>query len=206
MKTRFLLSFSATLMGALTACSTTAQGVKVGDPAPTFTAKDSRGKTESLSDYRGKYVVLEWHNQGCPFTRKHYASGNMQMLQREWTSKGVVWFTVISSARGQQGYVTADEENAYMIKVHAAPTAALLDAEGKLGRLYGARTTPEMVVIDPIGKIIYIGAIDNRPTTDLEDVKGADNYVTDALTAAMAGKQVATTYTRPYGCAVKYGN
>lgn len=206
MKSRLHLSFTAVLLGALLSCSTRAQDAKVGAPAPDFTAKDSRGKIESLSEYRGKYVVLEWHNQGCPFTRKHYASGNMQALQKEWTAKGVVWFTVISSAPGHQGYVTANEENDYMTNEHAVPTAALLDPEGKLGNLYGARTTPEMVVIDPTGKIIYLGAIDNRPTTDLEDVKGADNYVSDALTAAMAGKQVATPYARPYGCAVKYAD
>src|SRR5271165_4012064 len=124
--------FSAVLL----AVSAGAQEVRVGAPAPAFTATDSRGQTESLAQYRGKYVVLEWHNQGCPFTRKHYVSGNMQALQKEWTAKGVVWFTVISSAPGMQGYVTPDEENAYLEKVHATPTAVLMDPEGKLGRLY----------------------------------------------------------------------
>jgi peroxiredoxin len=142
----------------------------VGAAAPQFTATDSRGQTDSLAQYRGKYVVLEWHNQGCPYTRKHYVSGNMQSLQREWTTKGVVWFTVISSAPGQQGYVTASEENEYLAKVHADPTAVLLDPEGKLGRLYDAKTTPQMIVIDPSGKLIYDGAIDNRPTPDVEDI------------------------------------
>ena len=118
-------------------------------------------------------------------------SGNMQALQKEWTAKGVVWFTVISSAPGEQGYVTASQENAYLAKMHAAPTAVLLDPDGKLGRLYNAKTTPEMYVIDPQGKLIYEGAIDNRPTPDVEDIKGADNYVSDALTEAMAGKSVA---------------
>ena len=193
-------AFAAAL---LTLCAG-AQTVRVGAPAPTFTATDSRGQTETLEQYRGKYVVLEWHNQGCPFTRKHYVSGNMQALQKEWTAKGVAWFTVISSAPGEQGYVTASEENAYLDKMHAAPTAALLDPQGKLGRLYNAKTTPQMIVIDPAGKVIYDGAIEDRPTPDPEDVRGANNSVSDALTEAMAGKPVATPFTRPYGCSVKY--
>ena len=178
--------------------------VRVGAPAPAFTSTDSRGQTQSLSQYNGKYVVLEWHNQGCPYTRKHYVSGNMQNLQKEWTAKGVVWFTVISSAPGQQGYVTPAEENAYLEKMHAAPTAVLMDPEGKVGHSYNAKTTPQMVVINPEGLVIYDGAIDNKATPDADDIRGADNYVTDALTAAMAGKPVATPFTRPYGCSVKY--
>ena len=148
--------------------------------------------------------VLEWHNHDCPFTRKHYESGNMQTLQKEWTGKGVVWFTVISSAPGKEGYVTPSQENDYMTKMHASPTAALLDPEGNLGRLYNAKTTPHMYVIDPQGKLIYSGAIDNRPTPDREDIKDADNYVSGALSAAMSGKPVANSYTRAYGCSVKY--
>jgi hypothetical protein len=157
-----------------------------------------------LSQYHGKYVVLEWHNQGCPYTRKHYVSGNMQNLQKEWTAKGVVWFTVISSAPGQQGYVTPPEENAYVEKMHAVPTAVLMDPDGKVGHLYNAKTTPQMFVISPEGNVIYDGAIDDKPTPDTDDIRGADNYVNDALTAAMAGKPVATPYTRSYGCSVKY--
>ena len=196
------ISGVAVLAAALLPVSTLAQAVRVGAPAPAFTASDSRGQTESLSQYRGKYVVLEWHNQGCPFTKKHYVSGNMQALQKEWTAKGVVWFTVISSAPGKQGYMTASAENAYLAQVHAAPSAVLLDPEGKLGRLYSAKTTPQM--IDPAGKVIYDGAIDDRPTPDPEDVRGAHNYVSDALMEAMAGKPVATPFTQPYGCSVKY--
>jgi peroxiredoxin len=184
----------------------TAQGVRVGAPAPDFTATDSNGKTDSLDQFHGKYVVLEWHNQGCPFTKKHYTSGNMQSLQKEWTAKGVVWLTVISSAPGEQGYVTASEENSYLNKMHAAPTAVLLDSNGKVGRLYSAKTTPQMVVIDPAGKLIYDGAIDDRPTPDPEDIKGAKNYLNEALSASMAGKPVPTPYTRPYGCSVKYAD
>ena len=179
---------------------------RVGDTAPTFTATDSHGQAQSLDQYKGKYVVLEWTNQGCPFTQKHYTSGNMQNLQKDWTGKGVVWLTVISSAPGAQGYMTAEQENAYLLKVNAAPTAALLDPTGKLGHLYSAKTTPDMYVIDPKGKLIYSGAIDNRATTDPDDVKGADNYVSDALMAAMSGKAVQTSSTRPYGCSVKYGD
>jgi peroxiredoxin len=191
--------------GALTLCAS-AQAPRVGAPAPSFTATDSRGKTDALDQFHGKYVVLEWHNQGCPYTRKHYVSGNMQSLQKQWTAKGVAWFTVISSAPGEQGYVTAFEENAYVGQMHASPTAVLMDPQGKLARLYAARTTPEMFVIDPTGKLIYEGAIDDRPTPDPSDVKGANNFVSDALTEAMAGKPVATPYTRPYGCSVKYPN
>ncbi len=197
------LSCAALAAALLTLCAG-AQTVRVGAPAPAFTATDSRGQMETLNQYRGKYVVLEWHNQGCPFTQKHYVSGNMQALQKEWTAKGVAWFTVISSAPGEQGYVTPSQENAYLDKMHATPTAALLDPQGKLGRLYNAKTTPEMFVIDPEGKLIYAGAIDDKPTPDPEDVRGANNYVSDALTAAMAGKPVATPFTRPYGCSVKY--
>jgi peroxiredoxin len=184
----------------------TAQDLRVGSPAPDFTATDSNGKTDSLDQFHGKYVVLEWHNQGCPYTRKHYTSGNMQSLQKEWTAKGVVWLTVISSAPGEQGYMTASEENSYLSKMHAAPTAVLLDSNGKVGHLYSAKTTPQMVVIDTAGKVIYDGAIDDRPTPDVEDIKGAKNYVNEALSASMAGKPVPTPYTRPYGCSVKYAN
>ena len=180
--------------------------VKVGATAPAFMGTDSNGKTESLDQFKGKYVVLEWHNQGCPFTKKHYESGNMQALQKEWTAKGVVWFTVISSAPGQDGYMTASAENAYVKKVGADPTAVLLDPQGKIGHLYDAKTTPQMVVIDPAGKVIYDGAIDDRPTPDVSDIRGAKNYVNDALSASMAGRPVATPYTRPYGCSVKYAD
>jgi peroxiredoxin len=178
---------------------------KVGQPGPDFTAADSTGTMHHLSEYRGKFVVLEWHNNGCPYTRKHYESGNMQQLQKEWTAKGVIWLTVISSAPGQQGFVTPAEENDYMAKMHAVPTAALLDPTGQVGHLYDAKTTPDMFVINSQGVLVYDGAIDNRPTSDQSDVQGAENYVSEALTAAMAGKPVQNAVTRPYGCSVKYG-
>ncbi len=177
---------------------------RVGEPAPDFTATASNGKIFRLSDYRGKFVVLEWHNNGCPYVRKHYNSGNMQRLQKQWTARGVVWFTIISSAPGKQGYVTASEENDYLARMQAAPTAALLDPTGEIGHLYGAKTSPQMVVINPQGVVIYDGAIDDRPTTDLGDIPGATNYVNLALEKAMAGKPVETPATRPYGCSVKY--
>jgi len=177
---------------------------KVGQAAPDFTAKTSTGKTVRLNDYRGNYIVLEWHNNGCPYVGKHYNGGNMQRLQKQWTGKNVVWFTIISSAPGKQGYVTASEENAYLAKMQAAPTAALLDPSGELGHLYDAKTSPQMVVINQQGVVIYDGAIDDKPTTDVSDIAGAINYVNAALEQAMAGKQVETPTTRPYGCSVKY--
>ncbi len=177
---------------------------RVGEPAPAFTATDSNGRQHSLAQYKGKFVVLEWHNQGCPYVGKHYGSGNMQKLQKYWTGKGVIWLTVISSAPGEQGYVTADQENDYLKKMNAAPTAALLDPKGDLGHLYGARTSPQMFVINPQGELIYDGAIDDKPTTDQADIAGAKNYVAAALEQAMAGKPVAVATSRPYGCSVKY--
>jgi peroxiredoxin len=203
MKSLSALIAAATFSVVLLPFSAAAQAV-VGSPAPGFTATDSHGQTHTLDQYRGKYVVLEWHNQGCPYTRKHFISGNMQGLQKEWTAKGVVWFTVISSAPGEQGYVSDAEENSYLTQMHADPTAVLMDPEGKLARLYTAKTTPEMYVIDPVGKLIYEGAIDDRPTPYPSDIKGADNYLSDALTEAMAGKPVLHSYTRSYGCSVKY--
>ncbi|SRR5579871_6113772 len=202
----FHFSKYALLVALILPAGVIAQNLRVGATAPEFTATDSNGKTDSLDTFRGKYVVLEWHNQGCPYTKKHYVSGNMQALQKEWTGKGVVWFTVISSAPGEQGYVTANQENAYLREMRAVPTAALLDPEGKLGHLYNAKTTPQMFVIDPKGTLIYAGAIDDRPTPDPDDVHGAKNYVSDALTAAMAGQRVATPSTRSYGCSVKYSD
>ena len=180
--------------------------VKVGDQAPDFTGTDSHGQTHKLSQYRGNFVVLEWHNNVCPFTKKHYESGNMQRLQKEWTDKGVIWLTVISSSPGSQGYVTADQENDYLQKMHAVPTAAILDPKGDIGHLYSAKTTPHMFVISPQGQLIYNGAIDDKATTDPSDVNGANNYVSDALQEAMSGKAVAVASTRPYGCSVKYAD
>jgi hypothetical protein len=180
------------------------RAARVGDRAPDFTATDSNGRVHKLSEYQGKFVVLEWTNRGCPYTQKHYDSGNMQRLQREWTSRGVIWLTVISSAPGKQGYVEASDENAYVKQMNAAPSAVLLDPTGALGHLYDAKTTPHMFIIDPKASLIYNGAIDDRPTTDLADVKGAKNYLSLALEEASTGKPVSIPTTRPYGCSVKY--
>jgi len=186
------------------ASATPSRAAQVGAPAPDFHGTDSNGKTQSLDQYKGKYVVLEWHNHDCPYTIKHYQSGNMQSLQKEWTAKGVVWFTVISSAPGTQGYVDAAQENAYIKKMGAQPTAAILDPKGEIGHLYGAKTTPNMFIIDPTGKLIYAGAIDDRPTTEISDIRSSKNYVSAALSEAMSGNTVETPVTRPYGCSVKY--
>jgi len=198
-KSSILILFCAAL--ALVA---TALAVKVGNPAPGFTAVDVDSKQQKLADFKGKYVVLEWHNQGCPYTRKHYESGNMQRLQKEWTAKGVVWLTVISSAPGTQGFVTPQQEKEYLTRMKAAPTDVLLDPAGTLGRLYDAKTTPHMYVIDPAGTLIYQGAIDDKPSPNQADIAGAKNYVAAALTESLAGKPVTEAATSPYGCSVKY--
>lgn len=179
--------------------------VKVNQPAPDFHGTDSNGRPQSLAQYKGKYIVLEWANKGCPYEQKHYNSGNMEKLQKQWTARGVVWLSVLSSAPGEQGNVTPAQENAYLQQMHAAPTAAILDPSGAIGRLYGAKTTPHMFVIDPSGKLIYQGAIDDAPSTDPSTVNAAHNYVSQALTEAMAGKPDSTPQTRSYGCSVKYG-
>jgi peroxiredoxin len=191
---------------ALMIALTVTRAARVGDRAPDFTATDTNGTVHKLSDYQGKFVVLEWTNRGCPYTQKHYNSGNMQRLQREWTSKGVIWLTIISSAPGKQGYVTASEENDYVKQMNAAPTAVLLDPTGAVGHLYDAKTTPHMFIINPQATLVYNGAIDDRPTTDLGDINGAKNYVSLALEEATSGKPVSTPTSRPYGCSVKYAN
>ncbi len=197
-RTLRLLVLSTTLLAA------TAFAVKPGDQAPDFKGSDSNGHTQTLSQYRGKWVVLEWANRGCPFDQKHYNSGNMEALQKEWTAKGVVWLRIVSSAPGQQGYVTPSEENQYLARHHAGPTAAILDPTGAIGHLYEAKTTPHMFVIDPTGKLIYMGAIDDKPSPDPDTLKSAHNYVSEALEDGMAGKPVPTPVTRSYGCSVKY--
>jgi len=183
-----------------------ARAARVGDKAPDFTATDSLGVSHSLSEFAGKFVVLEWHNNGCPYVRKQYGSGNMQKLQKQWTARGVVWLTVISSAPGKQGYVTAAEENAYLKQEGAVPTAALLDPDGRLGHLYDAKTSPHMFLVDRSGTLIYNGAIDDQPTPDPASVPIAKNYLAQALDEAMAGKAVSVPASRPYGCSVKYAD
>jgi peroxiredoxin len=178
--------------------------VQVGKQAPDFALTDTNGKTHHLSDYKGKYIVLEWYQPDCPFVRKHYNSGNMQALQKEYAAKGVVWLSIDSSAAGQEGYYPSAELNQIATKSGAVRTALLLDADGKVGHLYGAKTTPDMYIINPQGVLVYQGAIDDKPSTDLADVKTAKNYVKSALNAVIGGQTVATASTRPYGCSVKY--
>jgi len=196
---KILMCAAAVMLAAVPALA-----LKPGDAAPAFAGTDSNGKTQTLEQYRGRYVVLEWANQGCPYEQKHYKSGNMEALQKQWTAKGVVWLSVISSGPGKQGYVTPAEENEYLAIMHAAPTAAILDPDGKIGRLYEAKTTPHMFVIDPQGKLIYEGAIDDQPSPDPATLQGAKNYVSAALEESMAGKSVSVPGTHSYGCSVKY--
>jgi peroxiredoxin len=197
---------------ALAMAATTAWALKVGSAAPDFSGKDSHGKTQTLSQYRGKFVVLEWTNHDCPYTKKHYESGNMEAMQKKWTERGVIWLSIISSAPGKEGFMTATEENQYLAKMHASPTAVILDTSGQIGHLYEAKTTPHMFVIDPTGKLIYEGAIDDHPAVydspaqTVALIKSAKNYVDEALGQAMAGKPVTDPVTRPYGCSVKYGD
>lgn len=177
---------------------------KVGQPAPDFTSTDSQGVTHTLGAYRGKIVVLEWTNHQCPFVGKHYGTGNMQALQKYATETNMVWLTVISSAPGEQGHVSSAEANALTAKRQAAPTAVLLDTAGGVGRLYDARTTPHMYIIDAQGTLVYMGGIDDKPSTQPTDVQTAKNYVRVALGEVLSAKPVSTPVTRPYGCTVKY--
>ena len=194
----------AVLAFAIVAAVSTAWAARVGERAPDFTATDTNGRAHKLSEYAGKFVVLEWTNRGCPYTLKHYDSGNMQRLQKEWTARGVVWLTVISSAPGKQGYVTAAEENTYLKQINGSPTAVLLDPTGALGHLYDAKTTPHMFIINPQGTLIYNGAIDDHASTDAADIPNSKNYVSLALSEALGGKPVSEPTSRPYGCSVKY--
>jgi peroxiredoxin len=175
-----------------------------GMPAPSFTATDIAGRSVGLQDYAGKIIVLEWTNDGCPFCGKHYDSGNMQALQRKYTGKGVVWLTIASSAPGEQGYVTPAAAKADLARWQAAPTDFLLDPNGTIGKLYDARATPNMVVIGRDGRIAYMGAIDDTPSTNLDDVKTAHNYVVAAVDAVAAGRPVAVAAVPAYGCSIKY--
>jgi peroxiredoxin len=176
----------------------------VGQAAPAFTGTTTSANAVSLADQRGKIVVLEWTNHECPYVRKHYESGNMQALQKEARGKDVVWLTLISSAPRTQGYVTAAEADELTRSRQAAPTAVLLDPKGTVGRMYDARVTPHMYVIDRQGLLVYAGAIDDRPTSRKSDIPGAQNYVRAALESVLAGQPVKTPVTRAYGCTVKY--
>jgi alkyl hydroperoxide reductase subunit AhpC len=176
----------------------------VGEPAPAFTAIDTHGKTHSLTEHRGKFVVLEWVNHGCPWVRKWYGEGHMQALQRQFADMDVVWYSIVSSAPGKQGHETPARHNEMAAAFGAAPAAILVDAPGTIGRAFDARTTPHMYVIDPEGTLIYMGAIDDNRGTSSNAIAGARNHVVEALREAMAGQPVSVPSTQPYGCAVRY--
>jgi peroxiredoxin len=201
MKTKLILTAITTFAaGALYA----ADIPPVGSAAPDFSAPDSNGKTQSLSQYKGKYVVLEWFNPECPFVKKHYGSDNMQKLQAEFTGRGVVWLTIDSNAPGTEGNITAEQAKKIMDSWKTKMTALVLDPESKIAKAYGAKNTPNMVVISPEGKIVYEGAIDSKATPNPADIPSSTNYVKAALDEALAGKAISNAQTKPYGCSVKY--
>jgi peroxiredoxin len=201
-----------TALGALTAATALAIGgaahaaAAIGQPAPAFTLTDTAGRTVSLADFKGKHVVLEWVNPGCPFVQKHYDAGNMQATQKGAAERGVVWLAINSTATSSRDYLAPPALASWMAKHQAAATATLMDADGKAGRAYGARTTPHMYVIDPQGRLVYAGAIDSRPTANPADIRTATNHVNQALADALAGRSVATPVTQPYGCTIKYAS
>ncbi|MEO6053939.1 MAG: thioredoxin family protein [Chthoniobacterales bacterium] len=192
------------ITAALVAVGNLSAAPEIGKAAPDFTAVDSNGKTHKLSDYKGKFVVLEWLNLGCPFVRKHYESHNMQNLQKQYTDKGVVWLSIVSSAPGKQGNLTPEETNKRKQQEGSNATVILLDEKGIVGRLYDAKTTPDMFVINPAGVLLYSGAIDDKKSTDVADIPTSKNYVKAALDEALAGKPVSQAQTASYGCSVKY--
>jgi hypothetical protein len=199
------LATAASMIAALWAAQSFAFGdADVGKPAPPFSIADAEGKTVKLSDFRGKPVVLEWTNNGCPFVHHMYESGVMQSLQRRASAEGVVWLSVISSAPGKQGYLTAPEVKRWEVDTGAAPADVLLDPRGTLGRTYGAKATPTMFVIDRSGTVIYMGAIDDHPSASADDARRAKNYVALALQDLKTGHPVADPVTLAYGCSVKY--
>lgn len=197
------LAAAPALLGALPAFA--AQGTaQVGQPAPDFSVTDSNGGTQSLAALKGKVVVLEWTNHECPFVRKHYGAGNMQKLQAEAKAEGVVWLTIISSAPGEQGNVDGATANGLTSSRNATPAAVLLDPEGRVGRAYGAQTTPHMYVIGKDGTLLYMGGIDSIASTRVEDLEKARPYFRDAMQAVVKGEKVPVATTRPYGCSIKY--
>lgn len=185
-------------------CAAPARAALPPDAAPAFTIADTSGKPVRLADFRGKFVVLEWTNPECPFVRKHYSSGNMQSLQKEWGGKDVVWLAINSTNVSHPEHKPAAEMSAWMSAQAAAPRATLVDGSSATARAYAAKVTPHMFVVDPAGRVVYAGAIDDRRSANPADVKGAHNYVRAALTEAMAGKPVTTASTQPYGCSMKY--
>ena len=201
---RLVAALMTLLIGALLVPNVAPAAPQIGQPAPAFTSTDSKGASVSLNQYRGKTVVLEWTNADCPYTRKHYTSGNMQGVQALAQKNGVVWLTVISSAPGKQGYVNGPAADALTTSRGASPTAVLLDPSGTVGRLYGAKTTPHMFVIDKNGTLQYMGGIDSLATAEVDDIPKAEPYLKEAMLAVTQGAPVARPVTKPYGCAIKY--
>lgn len=201
---RAFRALALTAMLAIAGAPVASADVKPGDAAPDFKLVDSGGQVVSLSALKGKVVVLEWTNHECPYVRKHYGTDTMQTLQRDATGQGVVWLTIISSAPGTQGHVTPAGADKLTAERKAAPSHVLFDSEGDVGRLYRASATPHMYVIDKDGKLAYLGAIDDKPSADRATINGARPYVREAITAVLAGKPVAVTSTRAYGCTIKY--
>ena len=179
-------------------------GLSIGDPTPEFSLQDSNGKTHNLSDYKGNLVVLEWVNYECPFVKKHYDTGNMQKLQKEYTGKKVIWLSICSSGKGKQGNFSSSQLAERVRESKSACTAYLIDEDGTVGREYGAKTTPHMFIVNPEGELIYEGAIDSISSYKKSDVENADNYVAKALQATMNGKPIDNPRTKSYGCSVKY--
>ncbi len=201
---RHLRLFALAAGGAFALVASYALAAQPGESAPGFTINDASGKPVKLADYQGKFVVLEWTNPECPFVRKHYDSRNMQTLQKDYGTKGVVWLSVNSTSRDHPEFKTGAQMVAWMGVQGAAQKAVLIDETSATGRAYGAKTTPQMFVIDPSGKIVYAGAIDDKRSANPADVKIARNYVRAALDEALAGKPVTVANTAPYGCSVKY--
>lgn len=201
-------SAAAVLLATWLALASAGPGgmARPGEPAPDFHAVDSRGSEVALSDFSGRKVILEWTNHQCPFVQKHYGTGNMQALQKQVREDGAVWLTIISSAPGEQGHVTGEQADRLTARRGARPTAVLLDPDGEIGRMYGAMATPHMVVIDELGRLVYMGAIDDQPSTRQDTVAGAHNYVRAAVNALEAGERVNPPRTQAYGCSVKYGS
>ena len=201
---RLVAMLMTLLIGALLVPNVAAAAPQIGQPAPDFTSTDSKGERVSLNQYRGKTVVLEWTNADCPYTRKHYTSGNMQGVQALAQKNGVVWLTVISSAPGKQGYVNGPAADALTTSRGASPTAVVLDPSGTVGRLYGAKTTPHMFVIDKNGTLQYMGGIDSLATAEVDDIPKAEPYLKEAMLAVTQGAPVTHPVTKPYGCSIKY--
>jgi peroxiredoxin len=196
----------ATFAAALGASASVLAAAAVGQPAPAFSAVDTSGKTVSLADFKGKTVVLEWVNPGCPYVKKHYDSANMPATQKNAVAQGAVWLAINSTHSGASDYMAPAALAGWMKDKGAAPTATLMDADGKVGRAYGARTTPHMYVIDAKGTLAYAGAIDSKPTANPADIKTAANSVNQAVAEVVAGKKVSQPVTQAYGCSVKYGD